>query len=183
MAQPSHRLTPLRKFEKQIAGLERHNIDFLGLCKDTREEIQYLERQGKMERKKESNGDGKQTSSKGFANYGAAVGDERATLESDSEEVEEEARGRRDDDDDDDDDGINAGEDGREQGADTVHLARKDFDFTITGENDGRFCHERAKRALRKAKSLKEPTRSQWFGIFTRRKLASVKSPHAVATV
>ncbi|KAL9023327.1 MAG: hypothetical protein Q9180_008280 [Flavoplaca navasiana] len=183
MAQPSHRLTLLRKFEKQIAGLERHNIDFLGLCKDTREEIQYLERQRKIERKKESSGDGKQMSSKGFAKYGAAVGDERATFESDSEEVVEEARGRRDDDDDceeDDDD-----DDGREQGADTANVVRRDFDFTFEGENDGRFRHQRAKRALRRAKSLKEPTRGKWFGIFTRRKQASVKSPHAdaVATV
>ncbi len=172
MAQPSHRLTLLRKFEKQIAGLERHHVDFLGLCEDTREEIQYLERQGKIERKHELHGDGKHGASKAFAKYGAAVGDQRATLESDVD-TEEESRGRRDDD---DVVYINAGEDGREQGADTAYLVRREF--AATDENNGRFRHARAKRALRKAKSLKEPpTRSKWFGIFTRRKPASIKSP------
>ncbi|KAL8875086.1 MAG: hypothetical protein Q9192_009104, partial [Flavoplaca navasiana] len=164
MAQPSRRLGLLREFEKQIAPLKRYNIDFLGLCEDTREEIQYLERQGKIERKIELHGDGKQMSSKRFAKFGAAVGDERA-LESDIEEVEEESCGRRDDD---DVLYIDAGEDGRKQGADTADLAGREF--TTEEENDGRIRHARAKRALRKAKSFKEPrAKNRWFSVSNHR--------------
>ncbi|KAL9621697.1 MAG: hypothetical protein Q9204_008093, partial [Flavoplaca sp. TL-2023a] len=96
----------------------------------------------------------------------------KGALESDLEEVEE-SRGRRDDD---DVLYINAGQDGRKQGADTADLVRRES--TATEEDDGRFRHARAKRALRRAKSLKEPPkRSKWFGVFNRRKPASIKSP------
>ncbi|KAL8864203.1 MAG: hypothetical protein Q9198_010023, partial [Flavoplaca austrocitrina] len=95
------------------------------------------------------------TPSNGLAKYGAAVGDERA-LESDID-TEEESRGRRDDD---DVLHFNAGEDGKEQGADTADLARRGF--AATDEHEGRFRHEQARRALRKAKCLKErPTCKQ----------------------
>ena len=161
MAQPSHRLNLLRKFEKQIAPLERHHVDFLGLCEDTRREIRDLESKGMMDRKYTSSNN-TNLSDQGFTRYGAAVGDERAQgLDPAGEKTQPshnpEEAGRR------------------EQSADAEHPARTNF---TTNENEGRFRHERAKRALKKAKSLKEPpTRSKWFGVFNRRKPSSMKFP------
>ena len=161
MAQPSHRLNLLRTFEKQIAPLERHHVDFLGLCEDTRKEIRDLESKGMMDRKYTSSNN-TNLSDQGFTRYGAAVGDERAQgLDPAGEKTQP---------------SHNPEEGGRkEQSADAEHPARTNF---TTNENEGRFRHERAKRALKKAKSLKEPpTRSKWFGVFNRRKPASMKSP------
>ncbi|KAL8890060.1 MAG: hypothetical protein Q9215_002741 [Flavoplaca cf. flavocitrina] len=131
MAQPSHRLNLLRKFEKQIAPLERHHVDFLDLCEDTRGEIRDLE-------------------SKGLRAQGLDAEKRRTAPSHNPEEA-----GRK------------------EQGADVEYPARTN---STTNENEGRFRHARAKRALRRAKSLKEPPeRSKWFGIFNRRKSASMK--------
>ncbi|KAL9610265.1 MAG: hypothetical protein Q9204_009090 [Flavoplaca sp. TL-2023a] len=101
-------------------------------------------------------------SDQSFARYGAAVGDERAeSLDPEGERTHP---------------AHNPEEDGRkEHGADAEYRARTNI---TTNENDGRFRHARAKRALRKAKSLKEPPkRSKWFGVFNRRKQASMKAP------
>lgn len=85
---PSHRLTLLRKFENQVAPLERYGVDILGLCEDTRAEILCLEKRGKVDRKK-GNGVGEREGERGtervrereregFAKFGAGVGDEKS---------------------------------------------------------------------------------------------------------
>ncbi|KAL8911848.1 MAG: hypothetical protein Q9171_003036 [Xanthocarpia ochracea] len=77
MAQPSRRLTLLKKFERQVAPLERYQIDFLGLGEDTRLQIAHLEKI--LERKQKGSLDATPPSaSHNLARYGAAVGDEEA---------------------------------------------------------------------------------------------------------
>ncbi len=77
MTEPSRRLTLLKKFERQVAPLERYHIDYLGLCEDTRLEIANLEKT--LKRKQKGSIDATPTiASHEFAWYEAAVGDEEA---------------------------------------------------------------------------------------------------------
>ncbi|KAI4260668.1 MAG: hypothetical protein L6R42_003958 [Xanthoria sp. 1 TBL-2021] len=151
---PSHRLTLLRKFEKQVAPLERYGVDFLGLCEDTRAEILHLERRGKVDRKK-GKGVGEREGNRGtereeeregegFAKFRAGVGDSTAI----------------------------------ERGA-GAEESRASQSFDGGGGDGG--SYEGARKQLRRAKTLYHPKDNQsrsskWYGFLGRRSQHTTRS-------
>ena len=144
MTEPSRRLTLLKKFERQIAPLERYHVDLLGLCEDTRLEIAHLEKA--LKRKQKGSIDATPTiASREFARYGAAVGVQEAI---DGEKGDRSKRAEK----------LSLDREAKEQ-------ERKGGSLHGGGGEEFR----RAEARLRRARSLRESgSSSRWYHVFGR---------------
>ncbi|KAL8804988.1 MAG: hypothetical protein Q9223_005474, partial [Gallowayella weberi] len=161
MSIPSRRLSLLKKFERQVAPLEKYHVDILGLCKDTREEIEYLER------KKGITGPADDTHrSERDLSISSRSSSEQRTLANDSDH---EPRGRT------------------LKRAEALHDHEnmeedEEPKEKIVSENDGAAKnHHQPQAHLRRAKSHREPKNLSWFGIFGK-KMHRDRDDHPAST-
>ncbi|KAL8805339.1 MAG: hypothetical protein Q9182_002013 [Xanthomendoza sp. 2 TL-2023] len=149
MSVPSRRLSLLKKFERQVAPLEKYHVDILGLCQDTREEIEYLER------KKGITGPRDETHRRERElSVSSRSSSEQCTLANESDyeprsRMLKRAEALHDQ--------VNVGADEKPKGK-------------SVNEDDGAAKdHRQAQAYLRRAKSQREPKNISWLGIFTKK--------------
>ncbi|KAL8789496.1 MAG: hypothetical protein Q9213_001109 [Squamulea squamosa] len=153
----SRRLSLLKKFERQVAPLQKHHVDFLGLGEDTRDEIAYLEKKERVAAAPSSTSSGSANrETRTFGQYGAAVGDVTAFAEEKGHGLKRAERLHDND------------TSGEERRGSSVDYARQ----------------QQQPITMQRPESLNEPKSSnRWFDLFSRRSRKADHEPHDPATM